>query len=98
VERKLLVTLESTKALTRHPLILTGILILGASPILYRFYIVFSSFQSYLSGKLPSFLVYTRPSLSSLYIVSSIVRSKRPNPPSNSLSVLGYKGSIVGFP
>jgi hypothetical protein len=59
VERKLLVTLESTKALTRYPLILTGILILSASPIPYRFYIVFSSFRSYLFGKLSSFLKYT---------------------------------------
>jgi hypothetical protein len=59
VERKLLVTLESTKALTRYPLILTSILILGVSPIPYRFYTVFSSFRSYLSGKLSSFLEYT---------------------------------------
>jgi hypothetical protein len=44
VERKLLVALESTKALTRYPLILTGILILSVFPIPYRFYIVFSSF------------------------------------------------------
>jgi hypothetical protein len=98
VERKLLVALESTKALTRHPLILTGILILGASPVLCRFCIVFSFFRSHLSGKLPSFLVYTRPSPSPLYVVSSIVRSKRPNPPSDSLGVLGREGSIVGFP
>jgi hypothetical protein len=98
VERKLLVTLESTKALTRYPLILTGILMLSVSPILYRFYIVFSFFRSYLSGELPSFLVYTRPSPSPLYIISSIVRSKRPNSPSDSPSMLGYKGSIVGFP
>jgi hypothetical protein len=98
VERKLLVALESTRALTRHPLILTGILILGASPVLYRFCIMFSSFRSYLSGELPSFLVYTRPSPSPLYVVSSVVRSKRPNPPSNSLGVLGRKGSIIRFP
>jgi hypothetical protein len=98
VERKLLVALESTRALARHLLILTGILILGASPILYRFYIVFSFFRSHLSSELPSFLAYTRPSPSPLYIVSSVVRSKRPNPPSNSLGVLGREGSIVGFP
>jgi hypothetical protein len=59
VERKLLVALESTKALTRYLLILTGILIPSISPIPYRFYIVFSSFRSYLFGKLPSFLEYT---------------------------------------
>jgi hypothetical protein len=59
VERKLLVTLESTKALTRYLLILTGILILSVSPILYRFYTVFSSFRSYLSSELSSFLEYT---------------------------------------
>jgi hypothetical protein len=98
VERKLLVALESTKTLTRYPLILTGILILGVSPIPYRFYIVFSSFRSYLSGELPSFLEYTRPFLSLLYTISSIARSKRPNPLNNSLSILGYKGSIIGFP
>jgi hypothetical protein len=98
VERKLLVTLESTKALTRYPLILTGILILSVSPIPYRFYTVFSSFRSHSSGELPSFLEYTRLFPSLLYIVSSIVRSKRPNPPSDSLSVLGYKGSIIRFP
>jgi hypothetical protein len=44
VERKLLVALESTKALTHHPLILTSILILSVSPIPYRFYTIFSSF------------------------------------------------------
>jgi hypothetical protein len=98
VERKLLVTLESTRALARYLLILTGILILSASPIPYRFYTVFSSFRSYLSGELPSFLEYTRLFPSLLYIVSSIVRSKRSNLPSDSLSVLDYKGSIVGFP
>jgi hypothetical protein len=98
VERKLLVTLESTKALTRHPLILTGILMLSASPIPYRFCTVFSSLRSHLSGELPSFLEYTRLFPSLLYIVSSVVRSKRPNPPSNSPSVLGHKGSVVGFP
>jgi hypothetical protein len=59
VKRKLLVTLESTKALTRYLLILTGILILGVSPIPYRFYIVFSSFRFHLSSKPPSFLEYT---------------------------------------
>jgi hypothetical protein len=59
MERKLLVTLESTKALARYPLILTGILIPSVSPIPYRFYIVFSSFRSYLSSELPSFLEYT---------------------------------------
>jgi hypothetical protein len=98
VERKLLVTLESTRALTRYPLILTGILIPSASPIPYRFCIVFSSFRSYLSGELPSFLEYTRPFLSPLYTISSIARSKRPNPLSDSLSILSYKGSIIGFP
>jgi hypothetical protein len=98
VERKLLVTLKSTKAFTHYLLILTSILIPSVSPIPYRFYTVFSSFRSYLSGKLPSFLEYTRLFPSLLYVVSSIVRSKRPNPPSDSLSVLGYKGSIVGFP
>jgi hypothetical protein len=97
VERKLLVALESTKALTRYPLILTSILILSVSPIPYRVYTVFSSFRSYLSSKLSSFLKYTRLFPSLLYIVSSIVRSKRFNPPSDSLSVLGYKGSIIGF-
>jgi hypothetical protein len=95
VERKLLVTLESTKALTRHPLILTGILILSASPIPYGFCTVFSSFRSYLSGKLPSFLKYTQLFPSLLYIISSVVRSKRSNLPSDSPSILGYKGSIV---
>jgi hypothetical protein len=98
VERKLLVTLKSTKALTRYLLILTGILILSVSPIPRGFYIVFSSFRSYLSDKLPSFLEYTLLFSSPLYIVSSIVRSKRSNLPSNSLSVLNYKGSIVGSP
>jgi hypothetical protein len=98
VERKLLVALESTKALTHYPLILTGILILSVFPIPYRFCIVFSSFRSHLSGKLPSFLEYTRPFLSLLYAVSSIARSKRPNPPSDSLGILNYKGSIVRFP
>jgi hypothetical protein len=97
VERKLLVTLESTKALTRYSLILTGILILGVSPIPYRFCIVFSSLRSHLFGKLPSFLKYTRSFLFLLYIISSVVRNKRPNPLSNSLSVLNYKGSIVRF-
>jgi hypothetical protein len=98
VERKLLVTLESTKALARHLLILTGILIPSISPIPYGFYIVFSSFRFHLFGKLPSFLEYTRLFPSLLYAVSSIVRSKRSNPPSDSLSMLDYKGSIVGFP
>jgi hypothetical protein len=98
VERKLLVTLESTKALTRYPLILTSILILGVSPIPYRFYIVFSSFRSHLSGEPPSFLEYTRPFLSLPYTVSSIARSKRPNPPSNSPSILNREGSIIRFP
>jgi hypothetical protein len=97
VERKLLVTLESTKALTHYLLILTGILILSISPIPYRFYTVFSSFRSHLFGELPSFLEYTRLFPSPLYIVSSIVRSKRSNPPSNSPSGLNYKGSIVRF-
>jgi hypothetical protein len=97
VERKLLVTPKSTKALTRYLLILTGILILNISPIPYRFYTVFSSFRSHLSSELSSFLEYTRLFPSPLYIVSSIVRSKRSNPPSNSLSVLNYKGSIVEF-
>jgi hypothetical protein len=59
VERKLLVTLKSTKALTRYLLILTGILIPNISPIPYRFYTVFSFFRSYLSGELPSFLEST---------------------------------------
>jgi hypothetical protein len=59
VERKLLVTLESTKALTRYLLILTGILISSVSPIPYRFYTVFSSFRSYLFSELSSFLEYT---------------------------------------
>jgi hypothetical protein len=98
VERKLLVTLESTKALARYLLILTSILISSVSPIPCGFYIVFSFFRSYLFGELPSFLEYTRPFLSFLCTVSSIVRSKRSNPPSDSLSVLGYKGSIVRFP
>jgi hypothetical protein len=98
VERKLLVALESTRALTRHLLILTDILIPSAFPIPYRFYTVFSSLRSYLSGELSSFLEYTRLFPSLLYTVGSIVRSKRPNPPSNSLSILSYKGSIVGFP
>jgi hypothetical protein len=97
VERKLLVTLESTKALTRYSLILTGILILSVSPIPYRFYTVFSSLRSHLSDELPSFLEYTRLFPSLLYIVSSIVRSKRSNPPSNSPSALDYKGSIIRF-
>jgi hypothetical protein len=98
VERKLLVTLESTKALARYSLILTNILIPSVSPIPYRFYIVFSFFRSHLSGKLPSFLIYTRPFLSLLYTISSIARNKRPNPLSNSLGVLDYKESIIGFP
>jgi hypothetical protein len=97
VKRKLLVTLESTKALTRYLLILTSILIPSVSPIPYRFYTVFSSFRSHLFGELPSFLEYTRLFPSPLYIISSIVRSKRSNPPGNSLSVLDYKGSIIGF-
>jgi hypothetical protein len=59
VEKKLLVTLESTKALTHYLLILTSILIPSVSPIPYRFYTVFSSLRSYLSSKLSSFLEYT---------------------------------------
>jgi hypothetical protein len=98
VERKLLVALESTRALTRYPLILTGILIPSVSPIPYRFYTVFSSFRSHLSGELSSFLEYTRLFPSLLYIVSSVIRSKRSNSPSDSPSILDYKGSIVGFP
>jgi hypothetical protein len=98
VERNLLVALESTKALTRYLLILTGILISSIPSISYRFYTVFSSFRSYLSSKLPSFLKYTRLFPSLLYTISSIVRSKRSNPSSDSLSVLDYKGSIIRFP